>query len=108
MEQQKWYQIDFYIGLYDLDELSDVYPYKESVDKITDIIGDCTVIPCVGSYRHKIGIRINMNSLKVTKFINNNPQLFAKEHAARLKEIFRQESIITNIFECYYLEFNNN
>lgn len=106
MEQQKWYQIDFYVGLYDLDELCDVYPYKESVDKITELIGECTIIPCVGSYQHSIGIRMNMNTLKVTKFINNNPQLFVKEHASRLKEIFKQESIITNITNCYEFSFN--
>ncbi len=105
MEQQKWYQIDFYIGLYDLESLSDVYPYKESVDKITDLIGNCTIIPCVGSYWNKIGIRINMNSLKVIKFINNNPQLFIKEHAGKLKEIFKQDNIITNITECINLQF---
>lgn len=53
MEQQKWYQIDFYIGLYDLDELHDAHTFKESADKITDIIGDCTIIPCIGSFRQR-------------------------------------------------------
>ena len=106
MEQQKWYQIDFYIGLYDLDELRDTYSFKESVDKISELLGECTIIPCVGSYQHSIGIRMNMNSLKVTKFINSNPQLFAKENAGKLKTIFKQESVITNITTCYELSFN--
>ncbi len=107
MEQQKWYQIDFYVGLYDIDNLCDIYSFKESVDKITDLIGNCTIFPCVGSFilpSHEI--RINMNSLKITKFINENPQAFVKEYANILKEIFNQESIISNITNCCELNFN--
>ena len=105
MEQQKWYQIDFYIGLYDIDELRDKYTYKESVDKITDLIGECTIIPCVGSYQHPIGIRINMNSLKVIKFINSDPKEFVLRYADKFKEIFNQQNIIANITNCHDLNF---
>lgn len=107
MEQQKWYQIDFYVGLYNLDDLCDIYSFKESVDKITDLIGDCTIFPCVGSFiLPSHGIRINMNSLKITKFINDNPHDFVKRYANVLKIIFKQESIISNITNCYELDFN--
>ena len=106
MEQQKWYQIDFYVGLYDLDNLQDICSFKESVDKITDLIGDCTIFPCIGSFKHPLGIRINMNSLKITKFVTVNPQIFVEKYVDKLKEIFRQESIISNIISCRELDFN--
>ena len=106
MEQQKWYQIDFYIGLYDLEELADKHSFKESVDKITELIGDCTIFSGIGSYAHPIGIRINMNSLKVTKFINTNPNEFISANVNKIKEFFDQDCIITNVFECYNLQFN--
>lgn len=106
MEQQKIYQIDFYIGLYDIDNLCDMYSFKESVDKITDCIGDCTIIPCVGSYKSPIGIRINMNSLKITKFVDNNPTEFAFYNAKLFKEMFKQNSVITNITKCCDFSFN--
>ena len=107
MEQQKWYQIDFYIGLYNLDELSDNHTFKESVNKITELLGDCTIIPCTGSYKHPIGIRITMNSLKVTKFTNNISEGYINTNVNELKDFFNQNSIITNIIECNKLQFNH-
>ena len=106
MEQQKWYQIDFYIGMYDIDELSEKYSFKESIDKVTDLIGNCTIVHGIGSYKHSIGIRMNMNTLKVTKFIDSAPKEFASKYAEKFKEIFSQECVITNVSECHNLRFN--
>ena len=106
MEQQKWYQIELYFGLYDLEELQDVHPFKETVNKITELMGDCTIIPCIGSCNHSIGIRITMNSLKVIKFTNKNPDDLLEIYIRELKKFFNQECIITNITECTNLQFN--
>ena len=69
MEQQKKYQVDLYIGLLDPDDFLQHFTIKEAVDKISNLIGDCTIIPCIGSCTHISGIRINLNTLKIVKFI---------------------------------------
>lgn len=106
MEQQKFYQVDFYVGLLDPNEFYQEFTIKEAVNKITDLLGDCTIIPCIGSYKHPTGVRVNMNTLKITKFINDNPNIFVTTYVKQLKEIFNQENIISNILECNNLKFN--
>ena len=104
MEQQKWYQVDLYIGLLDPDELLQKFTTKEAVDTVTNIIGDCTIIPAIGSYTHSSGIRINMNSIQVIKFINCNPTEFINNSINKLKKIFNQDCIIVKTTECTNLE----
>ena len=87
MEQQKKYQVDLYIGLLDPDDFMQHFTIKEAVDKITKTIGDCTIIPCIGSCTHITGIRINLNTLKVTKFIDYPPEQIIS-NVEELKEIF--------------------
>ena len=64
-----------------------------------------TIMPCIGSYQHPIGIRINMNSVKVIKFTNSNPKEFVLKYVDKFKETFNQESIIANITKSYGLNF---
>lgn len=99
MERQKKYQVDLYIGLLDPDDFMQHFTIKEAVDKITKLIGDCTIIPCIGSYTHISGIRINLNSLKITKFIDNAPDQFIGK-VEKIKEIFNQHDILMNTIEC--------
>ena len=62
-------------------------------------IGDCTIIPCIGSCTHITGIRINLNTLKVTKFIDYPPEQIIS-NVEELKEIFNQYDILMNTIEC--------
>ena len=100
MEQQKKYQIDLYIGLLDPDDFFQHFTIKEAVDEITKVIGDCTIIPCIGSCTHDTGLRINLNTLKVIKFIDYSPEQFV-DRIEKLKEIFNQDSILMNTTECH-------
>ena len=105
MEQQtKWHQVDFYVGLLDSDEYCQKFTLKEAVDKITDLIGDCTIIPCIGSYKNPLGLRINMNTLHIIKFIKEHPKYFKIHYRSKFKEIFNQKSIIVHSSECENLE----
>ena len=99
MERQKKYQVDLYIGLLDPDDFMQHFTIKEAVDKITKTIGDCTIIPCIGSCTHITGIRINLNTLKVTKFIDYPPEQIIS-NVEELKEIFNQYDILMNTIEC--------
>ena len=99
MEQQKKYQVDLYIGLLDPDDFLQHFTVKEAVDKITKLIGDCTIIPCIGSCMHITGVRINLNTLKVTKFIDYPPEQFI-EKVEKIKEIFNQHDILMNNLKC--------
>ena len=99
MEQQKQYQVDLYIGLLDPDDLLQHFTIKEAVDSITKIIGDCTIIPCIGSCTHFSGVRINLNTLKVTKFIDYAPEQFIDKVEA-IKKVFNQYDILMNMIEC--------
>lgn len=99
MEQQKKYQVDLYIGLLDPDDFMQHFTVKKAVDTITDVIGDCTIIPCIGSCTHVTGIKINLNTLKVTKFIDHSPEHFINK-VKKLKEIFNQYEILMNTLEC--------
>lgn len=99
MKQQKWYQVDLYIGLLDPDDFSQHFTINEAVDKITNLIGDCTIIPCIGSCTHISGIRINLNTLKIVKFIDYHPEEFI-DKVKILKEIFNQFEILINVIEC--------
>ena len=103
MEQQKKYQVDLYIGLLDPDDLMQHFTIKEAVDKITNLIGDCTIIPCIGSCTHISGVRINLNTLKVVKFIDYHPEQFI-DKIKILKEIFNQYDILMNVIECEYFK----
>ena len=62
-------------------------------------IGDSTIIPCIGSCTHITGIRINLNTLKVTKFIDYPPEQIIS-NVEELKEIFNQYDILMNTIEC--------
>ena len=99
MEQQKKYQVDLYIGLLDPDDLLQHFTIKEAVDSITKIIGDCTIIPCIGSCTHFSGVRINLNTLKVTKFIDYAPEQFI-DKVESIKKVFNQYDILMNMIEC--------
>jgi hypothetical protein len=99
MEQQKKYQVDLYIGLLDPDDFMQHFTVKKAVDTITEVIGDCTIIPCIGSCTHITGVRINLNTLKVTKFIDYSTEQFINK-VEKLKEIFNQHEILMNTIEC--------
>lgn len=99
MEQQKQYQVDLYIGLLDPDDFMQYFTIKEAVDKITKFIGDCTIIPCIGSCTHSTGIRINLNTLKVTKFIDYAPEQFMNK-IEKIKEVFNQHYVLVNTTKC--------
>lgn len=99
MEQQKKYQVDLYIGLLDPDDFMQHFTVKKAVDTITEVIGDCTIIPCIGSCTHTTGIRINLNTLKITKFIDYAPEQLINK-VEKLKKIFNQYEILMNTVEC--------
>ena len=103
MEQQKKYQVDLYIGLLDPDDFLQHFTIKEAVDKISNLIGDCTIIPCIGSCTHISGIRINLNTLKIVKFIDYHPEQFI-DKVKILKKIFNQDNILMNVIECEYFK----
>lgn len=104
MKQQKWYQIDFYVGLLDSEDFMQHFTINESVDKITNLIGDCTIMPCIGSYTHPTGVKINMNSLHIIKFTKDIPKYFIIHARKNLKKIFNQKTIIIKSTECINLE----
>ena len=99
MEQQKKYQVNLYIGLLDPDDFMQHFTVKKAVDTITNTIGDCTIIPCIGSCTHITGVRINLNTLKVTKFIDSSPEQFINK-VSKLKEIFNLYEILMNTIKC--------
>ena len=72
--------------------------YEASKDS-SKIIGDCTIIPCIGSCTHFSGVRINLNTLKVTKFIDYAPEQFIDKVEA-IKKVFNQYDILMNMIEC--------
>lgn len=102
-----YYQLDFYIGLMDKDTLTYKFTQEKAIEKIIEIIGDCTIIPSIGSYIRNNGEKIIIKTLKVTKFFDKYPQDYDHDIAYKLKEIFNQDSIITNIIRSYETNFNN-
>ena len=105
MTNKKWFRVDFYVGLLDSSDFVQYKTIKEAVDEVVDIIEDCTIIPCIGSFKHSSGVRINMNTLKITKFSDRNPDEFVEEYKNKLKELFNQESVIVEVSNCVCLKF---
>ena len=80
------------------------YPQKEyAINKVIEILGDCTITDCIGSFKGT-----QMRTFQVTKFIQGEiPRNFVHDKAKELKMTFFQESIITEIYDSYRIDFND-
>ena len=105
MTNKKWYRIDFYLALMEPDEFTYERDIRQAVSLCVDLIGDCTIIPCIGSCMHYTGLRVQMNAFQIIKFIDDKPEEFAYAVAEKLKKEFKQNCVIVNISECQSLRF---
>ena len=96
------HKIVFTIGLMNSKTMS--YPQKEyAINKVIEILGDCTITDCIGSFKGT-----QMRTFQVTKFIQGEiPRNFVHDKAKELKMTFFQESIITEIYDSYRIDFND-
>ena len=96
------HKIVFTIGLMNSKTMS--YPQKEyAINKVIEILGDCTITDCIGSFKGT-----QMRTYQVTKFIQGEiPRNFVHDKAKELKMTFFQESIITEIYDSYRIDFND-
>jgi hypothetical protein len=96
------HKIIFTIGLMNPKTMS--YPQKEyAINKVIKILGDCTIADCIGSFKGT-----QMRTFQVTKFIQGEiPRDFVHDKAKELKMTFFQESIITEIYDSYQINFND-
>ena len=97
------HKITFTVSLMDKDTLKYHYSKEEAIKIIIDTIGDCTISECIGCYKGR-----QMKSLQIIKFLKEKiPQNYVYINAKKLKTIFNQESIITEIFDSYQISFND-
>ena len=96
------HKIVFTVGLMNSKTMS--YPQKEyAINKVIEILGDCTITDCIGSFKGT-----QMRTFQVTKFIQGEiPRNFVHDKAKELKMTFFQESIITEIYDSYRIDFND-
>lgn len=95
------HKITFIVGLMDKKTMS--YPQKEyAINKIVKIIGDCTIIDCIGSFKGT-----QMRTFQITKFIEGEiPKNYVHDKAKELKLNFWQDSVITEVTNSYKIDFN--
>jgi len=79
------------------------YPQKEyAINRVIEELGDCTIVDCIGSFKGT-----QMRTFQVTKFIEGEiPRNFVHDKAKELKRIFFQESVITEVYDSYQIDFN--
>ena len=100
-------KIVFYIGLMDKDSLKYEISTNEAVNKIVEILGECTISNSLGTYKRENGEMLFIKTLIVTKFLENMPLDYEYLKANELKKAFNQSSVITEIFYSGRIEFNN-
>ncbi|MBE7706987.1 MAG: hypothetical protein E7Z91_07095 [Cyanobacteria bacterium SIG30] len=95
------HKIIFTIGLMHKKTMS--YPQKEyAINRVIEELGDCTIVDCIGSFKGT-----QMRTFQVTKFIEGEiPRNFVHDKAKELKRIFFQESVITEVYDSYQIDFN--
>lgn len=102
----KYIKIVFYLGLMDKDNLDYKFSADEAIDKITQIIGECTIKNCFGFYKTKSQKLLKIDSLEITKYTKSLPDNYIENTTKKLKEIFNQTSILTEITKDCEVSFN--
>jgi hypothetical protein len=100
-------KFEFYVGLLDKDTLSYKYSKHQAKQKIFEILGDCTIQETSGFYTYDNGLKLEIDTLFVTKFLKEVPDNFVHDKVMELKKVFNQNSIITDEQSSYSIEFND-
>ncbi|MCQ2075974.1 MAG: hypothetical protein MJZ20_02925 [Bacteroidaceae bacterium] len=99
------FNLQLNIGFNDKDTKVQLLPTEECIDMVldivNDIIGDCTVLPTVGTYTHDDGHRVREHGCQVTACIFDTSIEMAKNLLAkasqRIGKALNQEAIVTNV-----------
>lgn len=97
----------FFIGLMDKDTLTYKYSKKYAKQKVSEILGDCTIQECSGFYTPNNNQTLEIETLLVTKFLKEVPDNYLHTKVRELKNIFNQNSIITETTNSYSIKLNN-
>lgn len=96
------HKITFTIGLMDKKTMSYHHTKEYAINRIIETIGDCTIIDCIGAFKGT-----QMRTFQVTKLIQGEiPKNFVHDKAKELKNIFFQDSVITEVTDSYQIDFN--
>lgn len=100
-------KITFYIGLMDKDDFSYKFSKKDAVEKVIDVLGDCTIQEAIGVFTRNDGKKIQSDTLVVTKILKEYDANFIHYKAKEFKRIFNQASILTEESGRCLFEYNN-
>lgn len=91
----------------DKDDFSYKFSKQEAIEKIADILGDCTIQSGIGIFTRNDCQKIKTETLIATKFLEKYDGNSIHYKAKELKEIFNQSSILTEETGRSLVEFNN-
>lgn len=100
-------KVIFYIGLMDKDDFSYKFSKHDAIEKIADVLGDCTIQDGTGVFTRNDGQKIHTETLVATKFLEKYDGNFIHYKTKELKAIFNQSSILTEETGRSLIEFND-
>jgi hypothetical protein len=100
-------KIIFYVGLMDKDDFSYKFSKQEAIEKIVEIIGDCTIQETFGTFTRNDGKIVQIETLVVTKYLEKNDPNYVHFKTKELKHTLNQSSILTEQGYNFSLDFNN-
>ena len=100
-------KIIFYIGLLDKDDFSYKFSKYDAIEKVVEVLGDCTIQEAIGSFTRKDGKRIQTDTLIATKILEKYDGNYIHYKAKELKQIFNQSSILTEETGRCQFEYND-
>lgn len=115
--RMKNFSLQLTIGFNDKDTGIQSIPSEDAMeivfDIVNNIIGDCTVIPTLGSYTHNDGRKVREHGCRVEACIFDTSLEMAKELLAKASQVIgeklNQEAIVTNVTnltsDLYMVEF---
>lgn len=96
------HKITFIVGLMNPKTMSYHHEKEYAINRVIEIVGDCTIVDCIGSFKG-----IQMRTFQITKFIEGElPKNYVHDKAKELKNVFWQDSVITEITDSYRIDFN--
>jgi hypothetical protein len=100
-------KISFYVGLMDKDDFSYKFSKHDAIEKIVEVVGDCTIQDAVGVFTRPDGKKIQTDTLVVTKILEEYDGNYIHYKAKELKRIFNQSSILTEENGRCTIEYND-
>lgn len=100
-------KIIFYIGLMDKEDFSYKFSKQEAIEKVVEIIGDCTIQETFGTFTRNDGEIIHIETLVATKYLEKSDPNYVHFKTKELKQIFNQSSILTEQSYNFSLNFND-